>query len=78
MAKSAVKAENKIMVKLFALADERGLSSVALAKLLSVHVNSVRNWRAGKVNPSIVDMCMLAGQLGFTLKVEPMEESANG
>ena len=45
---------HEVLRALFTLANERGIKDDALASLAGYSTNAMRNWRRGKVTPSIV------------------------
>lgn len=67
-----IKAASKVIVALFEELQRQEISESTLSKALDVHLNTVANWRKGKVTPSIIDMGVMAGFLGFELKLEPV------
>lgn len=59
--KLPIRAENKLVRRLFERADHLGISNLAIARKLDRAPLTIRNWRAGVCEPSATDLVRLAG-----------------
>lgn len=69
----SITTSSDIVATLFREAQSQGLSESTIAKMVGVHLNSVANWRRGKTTPSIIDVQIMAEQLGYRVSVQKKE-----
>lgn len=62
-----ISAASEIVSALFHELQSQAISESDLSARLGVHLNSVSNWRLGRSTPSVIDMAIMANELGFEL-----------